>query len=263
MRVIDGHVHLSGKASVADIEAFIERGSLEGLLLISRLTTGEGSAVRRYVEELAELKARLPDRIYAFAHIDPTYEEAPKVLEWAVRECGIVGLKMLPANFHPADERARDLYGLCGELGIPILMHVGILWLPGSNANNCRPGNMEVLWDFPKIRFAMAHVGWPWTDECIAVAQKFKQMRPELDQAFVDLTPGTPPSYRPDVLAKCLENVGAGQMIYGSDRMIPTRPSPENLWRGDREIFDRLGVTEEDQQKIFADNLLRFLGCGL
>ena len=101
------------------------------------------------------------------------------------------------ANFHPGDPCARKLYACAGELGIPLLMHTGILWIPGDNANNCRPANMEVMWDYPKTRFAMAHIGWPWTDECIAVAQKFKVLRRELDQVFVDLTP--PARRRPTV----------------------------------------------------------------
>jgi predicted TIM-barrel fold metal-dependent hydrolase len=241
------------------VDAFIERSGVESFVLLSRCPIGCADGGRANIETLAALRVATGAFIRPFAWIDPTHESACEILEWAVRDCGMVGVKLLPQNFHPEDPRARGIYELAGALNVPILIHTGILWSPGANANNCRPGNVEVLWDYPKTRFAMAHIGWPWTDECIAVAQKLNRMRPELDQAFVDLTPGTPPSYRESALAKCLENVHADHMLYGSDSGIPTNTIPEGNWQRDREIFDRLGVSAEDQQRIFAGNAERFL----
>jgi len=260
VKVIDIHVHLSAKSSKAEVERFFEGAELDGAVVLSRKPGEDGREARAAVAELAELAAAVGPRLIPFARIDPTWRGAPKALEWAVRSCGIAGVKMLPSNFHPADPCARAIYAVAGELGIPLLMHTGILWNPGNSANNCRPGNMEVLWDYPRTRFAMAHIGWPWTDECIAVAQKFKVLRRECDQVFVDLTPGTPKAYRENALARCLENVGAPRMLYGSDTFLPLTRPPEARWRWDREIFNRLGVSPEDQALIFGANALRFLG---
>jgi len=260
MKVIDGHVHLKAKVAPTEVEAFVEGTSIDGAVLLSRIPAGHGEKVRSFIEELAELRSKLGDLVFPFAHIDPVYEKAPEVLEWAVRDCGMVGMKLLPENFHPRQECARALYDLAGELGIPVLQHTGILWRPGDNADNCRPGRMEALWDYPKTRFAMAHIGWPWTDECIAVAQKFNHLRPDLDQAFVDITPGTPASYRKDALAKCIENVGPDNMIYGSDSQLPGGWTPGGNWPSDRDLLRELAVAEDDQALIFSGALLRFLG---
>jgi predicted TIM-barrel fold metal-dependent hydrolase len=260
MKVIDIHVHLTARTEKAEVERLLDGAELAGMVLLSRDPGPGGKELRACVGELAELAAAVGPRVFPFARIDPNYRGAVKTLEWAVRSCGILGVKMLPSTFHPGDPCARKVYACAGELGIPLLMHTGILWIPGDNANNCRPANMEVMWDFPKTRFAMAHIGWPWTDECIAVAQKFKVLRRELDQVFVDLTPGTPKAYRENALARCLENVNAERMLYGSDAMLPLKRAPEPRWRNDKAIFDRLGVSEEDQAKIFGANALRFLG---
>jgi len=262
MDVIDIHVHVRGVAVVSEVERFLTEAQLSGAVFFSRAGK-TADEERRAIEELAELHSRLPDRVYPFARLDPTREKATERLEWAVRSCGMVGLKMLPENFRPEDACARALYTLCGELNIPLLMHTGILWHKGYNANNCRPANMEVLSEYTQTRFAMAHIGWPWTDECIAVVQKLHRTQRELDQAFVDTTPGTPPSYRESALAKCLENVHADYMLYGSDAAVGAPTTPPQVytcrWRADKEIYDRLKVSAADQEKIFAGNARRYL----
>jgi len=259
MRVIDVHVHLRGKASRNDVEAFVERTGVESLCLFSSCPLDPNEDARRNIEALAELTGKCPGLIHPFTWVDAVDDEAVVVTEWAVQACGMVGVKLLPRNFHPADPRVQEVYAAAGRLGVPILIHTGILWSPGVNADHCRPANMEVMWHHPETVFAMAHIGWPWTDECIAVAQKLNRMRPELDQVFVDITPGTPPSYRQDALAKCLENVHADHMLYGSDAGIPSSVVPEGNWRKDSQLLDRLGVSPEDQQRIFSGNAARFL----
>lgn len=256
MQIIDAHVHLTGPATAADVEQFLERSGVSAVVLLSRYDL----EMRRAIGELADLAAALPGKVLPLATIDPTAPYARDILEWALRDAGMLGAKLLPTTWNPADECVHPVYGLLEEMGAPALFHTGILWLPGANANHCRPANLEVLWRHPRLRFAMAHIGWPWTDECIAVAQKFNVMRPELDQAFIDLTPGTPPSYRQDAFAKCLENVHATHMFYGSDSCIPAGNVPEGKWRKDHDLLTRLGVGQEDQQRIFSGNVLRFLG---
>ncbi len=258
MKVIDIHVHVEGTITPQQVEEFLEQSKLAGTVLLSRNPTGMEDGGKRSIEELAEVRRKIGDRVFPFAYLDPAHPQAPRLLEYAVRQCGFVGLKMLPQTFHPADVCARTMYEVAGKLNVPLIMHTGILWLPGNNTNNCRPGNMDVMWDYPQTRFAMAHIGWPWTDECIAQAQKLRTLRGDVDQAFVDLTPGTPPSYRHDALAKCIENVHADFMLFGSDCFLPEEKHAPR-WLRDKEIFDRLAVPESDQEKIFHRNALRFI----
>ncbi len=260
MDVIDVHVHLNAPTETGDVERLLDEGELAGIFLFSESAEGRGEKVREKIEEVSRVHNRLGGRVYPFARIDPTYEKASEVLEWAVRDMGIAGCKMLPSNFHPNDPCARKVYETIGRLKIPLLMHTGILWIKGNNANNCRPANMEVMWDYPDVRFAMAHIGWPWTDECIAVAQKIHH-RGVVDQAFIDMTPGTPPSYRLDVLSKCLELIKAGHLMYGSDAHFPINGQKiKPQWRRDKELLEKLGVDEKDMRRIFYLNALRFLG---
>ena len=75
--------------------------------------------------------------------------------------------------YPPYDERIFPVYEKIQQLKVPILFYSGILSGNRDSSRFCRPVNFEVMIDLPKIRFALAHIGWPWTDECIAVAGRF------------------------------------------------------------------------------------------
>jgi hypothetical protein len=81
---------------------------------------------------------------------------------------------------------------------------------------------------------------------------------------FVDVTPGTPEIYRREVLTK-LFGVGydvEDNVVFGSD--CSTAPYNERWTRDwiarDRAIYEKIGVPESAQEKIFCGNLLRFVG---
>ena len=102
----------------------------------------------------------------------------------------------------------------------------------------------------------------------IAVYGKFLNAydrRPDLSvEMFVDITPGTPPIYRRDALTK-LFTVGydvENNVIFGSDCEASDYNvgwSREWIARDD-EIYEQIGVGRDIRNKIYRDNLLRFLG---
>ena len=123
--------------------------------------------------------------------------------------------------------------------------------------------------DYPDIRFALAHVSWPWTDECIAVFGKFQHVGSkgpdgEPTQCFIGCSPGTPPAYREQVF-RMLRDVGYNcykSMMFGIDTQIGNYATPrtrETLAR-DRELLQRLQIPPELSEAYWSDNALRFLG---
>ena len=114
----------------------------------------------------------------------------------------------------------------------------------------------------------MGHCSWPWYDECIAMYGKFLQgvsndeNSPEM---FFDITPGTPRIYREDLLTK-LFTIGydvPDNIMFGTD--ATAHAYNQGNWvadwlKVDDAIYEKLGVTEEIKQKIYADNVMRFLG---
>jgi len=256
--IIDAHVHLWGDATATDVQAFRELSGVDRFVLFSRNPYDPGVDQKMLVENLARLAAT-DDSIIPFAWLDPRVDGAPDLVGQAVREWNIRGVKLIPNGWYPEDQRARAVYAAAAECGVPILFHSGILWLECDCSRYCRPAGYECMWDTPTVKFALAHIGWPWTDECTAVVQKFSRLRPERDQAFIDLTPGTPPIYRRPALERCLALVGAGRLMYGSDSVIPFDTPPRRHWETDRELLIDLGASEADLDSVFSGNVLRFL----
>jgi predicted TIM-barrel fold metal-dependent hydrolase len=161
-----------------------------------------------------------------------------------------------------------DIWRKIAAAGKPMLFHSGILWDGTVSSKYCRPVEFEAMLDVPKLRFALAHISWPWVDECLAVYGKFQQAlakRPELScEMFIDCTPGTPPIYRKEALTKIwtigymLEN----NVLFGTDggnRHYPREWKATRLAIDDA-IYDELALKPEIRQKIYHGNLLRWLG---
>ena len=105
-------------------------------------------------------------------------------------------------------------------------------------------------------------------DECIAVYGKFLNAyslrRDVTCEMFIDITPGTPPIYREEVLTK-LFTVGYSiedNIIYGTDcNTARYNRDWVREWTGrDNAIYNKLGLGSNVLDKIYNKNLMRFLG---
>ena len=112
----------------------------------------------------------------------------------------------------------------------------------------------------------MGHCSWPWIDECIALYGKFLNglTTGRSAEMFFDITPGTPKIYREELLTK-LFTVGydvPNNIVFGTDNRADAYNSDWcKRWLDiDNAIYKKLGVTEEIKEKIYCDNLMRFLG---
>ena len=148
--------------------------------------------------------------IYPYYWINPVLDNACDLVDRAV-EKGFYGFKCLPSHYYPGDPRAMKAYERMAKAGKPVLFHSGILWDGKPSSKYTRPGNWEEIIDIPNLRFACAHISWPWYEECVAVYGKFlnaltQSSRPRAEM-FVDTTPGTPRRVRRTAL----------EMLYGYD----------------------------------------------
>jgi predicted TIM-barrel fold metal-dependent hydrolase len=149
-------------------------------------------------------------------------------LEHAVNELGFVGAHLYPHWFGLAPDHARyyPYYAKCCELGIPIMMQVGhnLVYsrqrrLPSVG----RPITLDqVAIDFPELVIVCGHVGYPWTEEMIAVATKHPNV-------YIDTSAYTVRRY-PAALVDYLRAHGAAKVLFGSNwPMIAPRKALEGL----------------------------------
>ena len=74
----------------------------------------------------------------------------------------------------PTDRRYYPLFAECVELGVPFCTKVGHTGpLCPSETGRPIPYIDQIAIDFPELTIVCGHVGYPWTEEMIAVARIF------------------------------------------------------------------------------------------
>ena len=260
--IIDCHVHSGGTETAREVLAGLDAQGVDRAVVFAPSGNRAGDKVRQHTDFISRLAAETAGRVIPFAWIDPTYPGATDEVDRAVTDKAIKGVKIIPDRWHPWSDHCQRVYEKVQELGVPLLFHSGILWSWGDTSRFCRPCEFEVMMDYPRVRFALGHIGWPWTDECIAVAGKIMHLRRgrghQGPQAFLDLTPGTPPIYREEAIRRALECVGEDLLLFGSDCRAGSTGS--QVLQRDRVLFEKMGLSQETQEKIFYRNTLAWLG---
>ena len=103
----------------------------------------------------------------------------PRATARCVSELGFKGLRMLPWLWEAplTDRRYYPLYAACVELGVPFCTQVGHTGpLRPSETGRPIPYIDQVAIDFPELVIVGGHIGYPWTEEMIAVARKHENV---------------------------------------------------------------------------------------
>jgi len=269
---IDVHIHTRGTESGSKILKAMDQVGLERVVLFAvpphRTEGAKGSKKphKKVLDDIAKLVKVDPDRLIGFAWIEPTLPDAVEAVDYAFGEKGLCGVKMIPNHWYPADERAQACYARINKHKKPMLFHTGILWGTSDTSQYCRPAFFEIMLHYPNIRFAMAHLSWPWTDECFAVCGKFRAAggyKAENWRSYADMTSGAPRIWKVDAMRKGLAYMGDRQFVYGSDCFRAEDPEAlkHNLVE-DRDILRECGCSAETMERILTKNAERWLGIG-
>lgn len=268
--ILDGHVHIRGRnVDAAAFLARIKEAGVDGAVVISLPPACFNREALGADERLDNLLrwTEADENLFPFLWIDPADGGAVAQVDAGVKR-GVAGFKVICGHHHPGDARAMPVYRKIAAAGKPILFHSGILWDGKPSGNFCRPCNFEALLGVDGLRFTLAHISWPWCDECVAVYGKVlnagagRQTAPV--EMFVDVTPGTPPIYRRDALTK-LFTVGydvGHNVIFGTDCCTDDyNVAWAREWiERDNAIYAELGLSQEVVDGIYAENLRRFVG---
>lgn len=281
MRAIDVHVHVPSSAwidrclepylesterffkfpatgkrtTVPQMAELFEELDVVGCLLAWDAETATGRP-RLSNDEVVEICARYPGRFVPIASVDPHKgEEACRELERAVRDLGCKGLKVHPSlqAFRPDDRAFAPLWATAEALGIPVICHTGTsgigAGMPGGQGiklGYARPIHLDaVLADFPALRIVLAHFGWPWTDEALAIAQ-------HKANAFLDVS-GWAPRYLPEAVVREMRGRLRDKVLFGSDYPFI---APERCL----EELGALGLGDQATALVLRDNAARLFG---
>ncbi|MFW9813445.1 MAG: amidohydrolase family protein, partial [Candidatus Thorarchaeota archaeon] len=151
-------------------------------------------------------------------------------LERAVKEKGCLGWKMYPPQgFYPDNKEFDPYYELCTELGIPILIHQGVT--PRFNyLKYGRPVFVDrVAVDFPSLKIVLAHVGYPWVNETLTVANKNPNV--SIDISGWQLAAASRPIRMYEMIGEAkFMRVFPHRMLFGSDYPFFEETMPLERW---------------------------------
>lgn len=265
--IIDAHVHCSGRETSSDVLRTLDEGQVDMAILLAPFLTEpyslhDAQSLRDANAHLGRLVRGHADRMVGFAVVNPLFVDAADDLARAAEVDGLRGLKLVPSGWHPYAECARDVYGRAETLGLPILFHSGI-FIDGRSGRFCRPAGFEAIRDFPRLRVTLAHLGWPWCDEAIAVGliDLINGVEPNRSQFRFDLSFGAPPVYRLSVLRHALAVLGPELLQFGSDRFLPCPGHALLEARNELEsLLDELDVDAASRARIFYGTAASWLG---
>lgn len=200
-------------------------------------------------DEVAGFMAAHPDRFAGLASVDLRDPVgAIRELRRCVTELGFKGLRMLPWLWElpPTDRRFYPLFATCVELGVPFCTQVGHTGpLRTSETGRPIPYIDDIAIDFPDLTIVCGHIGYPWTEEMVAVARKHRNV-------VIDTSAYTVRRYPPE-LVRYLKADGRHKVLFGSNSpMIPPAKALEGL--SDLELDDETTALflHQNAERVFA-----------
>jgi hypothetical protein len=136
-------------------------------------------------DHLLEIRDVAPERFALTCGLDPLRDLHGSIreLEQCVKQWGFRACKLYPTydHFDPRDEVLHKVYEKMIELDVPMQIHMG--WTPCLNApmKYQQPYLLDdVCRRYPELKIVVAHMGWPWVDECIALAAKWENVHADI-----------------------------------------------------------------------------------
>ncbi|BBZ72157.1 amidohydrolase family protein [Mycobacterium paraseoulense] len=197
-------------------------------------------------DEVAEWIRLHPKRFAGLATVDLDRPmEAVRELRRRVGD-GFVGLRVVPWLWEapPTDRRYYPLYAQCVESRVPFCTQVGHTGpLRPSETGRPIPYIDQVALDFPELVIVCGHVGYPWTEEMVAVARKHENV-------YIDTSAYTLKRLPPELIRFMKTGTGQRKVLFGTNypMIAPARAL---------EALDELGLSEDGRRDFLHANAER------
>lgn len=202
-------------------------------------------------DEVAGFVAQAPQRLIGVGSVDISKPmTAVAEIRRCVIELGFKAIRVLPWLWElpPTDRRFYPVYTACCELAVPFCTQIGHTG-PLMPSEVGRPIYLDqVALDFPELTIVAGHIGYPWTDEAVAVATKHENV-------FIDTSAYTPQRY-PAALVAFMRGHGRHKVLFGTNYpMIMPHKALDGL--------DTLGLAPEARALFLAGNADRVYKLGI
>lgn len=223
--------------------------------LTARKTGWHGD--NRYV---ADFVRRHPEKYIFFTSIDPLDPDYMDQLCHDHAQLGAKGLKIGPVyqGLPPTAPQYYRMFEYCQAHGLPVITHMATTFSSGVPLDYARPVHMDqVAVDFPGVKFVLAHLGHPWSGECVAAVRHQPNLYADLSALY----------YRPWQFYQTMMTVQEygiwDKVLFGSDFPATTTASSLEGIRGVNRVIEGTGlppVNLDKIEEIIHRNALELLG---
>jgi uncharacterized protein len=235
----------TGEVPVAATLAAMDQGGVDRCL-ISAWVAPRNVMISN--DEVASFVAQSHGRFIGVGSVDISKPmQAVREVRRCVQELGFKAIRILPWLWEvpPTDRRFYPVYTACCELGVPFCTQIGHTG-PLMPSEVGRPIYLDqVALDFPELVIVGGHIGYPWTDEAIAVATKHEHV-------YIDTSAYTVRRY-PPALVDYLRHHGRRKVLFGTNYPMIT---PAKALEG----LEKLGLDEETRALFLGGNAARVYG---
>ena len=162
-------------------------------------------------DEVYSFVQEYPERLIGIGSVDISNPmQAVAEIKRCVNDLGFKGIRVLPWLWElpPTDRLFYPVYTSCCDLGIPFCTQIGHTG-PLMSSEVGRPIYLDrVALDFPDLPIVAGHIGYPWTEEAIAVATKHVNV-------YIDTSAYTTKRYPPE-LVRYLRTNGKEKVMFGT-----------------------------------------------
>jgi len=249
--IFDGNCQFMGTDEVtpllrrmdaAGIDKALLAASLEGAIIPGRAQPLRGVGNK----ELSAVVAKHPDRFVGAFHLDPRDAGARRTVEdYAAK--GFRAVKLFPAEgYHLDDPRFYELFDLVQDTGLAAIVYCGQVTM-GLARDGAQRRSLNSAYGypmrvdapsrlFPRIRFVITHMGFPFLFEAWSVHHANKNV-------FLDIS-GTGANF---------DGLPVGYAAVGGPAFIPL-DFDKVVWGSDN-------ADDPGAARAVADTYLKLMGC--
>lgn len=196
-------------------------------------------------DEVAAFCAESDHRLVGVGSVDISKPmQAVREIRRCIEDLGFKAIRVLPwlAERAPTDRLFYPVYTACCELDVPFCTQIGHTG-PLMPSEVGRPIYLDqVALDFPDLKIVAGHIGYPWTEEAVAVATKHENV-------YIDTSAYTVKRYPPE-LVRYLKSNGRKKVMFGTNYPMIT---PARALEG----LETLGLDAETQALFLGGNAAR------
>jgi predicted TIM-barrel fold metal-dependent hydrolase len=240
---------------IKNFKEFAEDLRLQGITkaFLLPLTSSIEGLGRITNEHIAGICNSDPDLFIGFASFDLKGDYVSE-LKYAINNLGLKGIKIHPQLqlIRPDDEKISKVFEIADENKLPVVIHTGITGIgAGVKGGGGLPLELgkpiyidNLAIKYPNVNFIIAHFGWPWYEEALAVAY-------HKGNVFIDIS-GWSPKYIPQIVIKYMDSLLQDKFLFGSDypMLKPSRILNE---------LKTLNLKNETLNKILYENAKKII----